>query len=115
MNMSYHFGDDGYFLRMHEERLEGPLLGRPPDKVKKHKAELRMDVQSINIFHYKHLKRFKEEMERDINGSFDLGHIKPSPLAFRMGLVNMNIRIECMCIKNTFLNKENKKDKHPTQ
>ena len=62
INMSYHFWDDGYFIWIHDERLEGRLPSRPPDKVKKHKVKLRMDVQSINIFHYKHLKRFKEEL-----------------------------------------------------
>jgi hypothetical protein len=52
--------------------------GRPPDRGFEHVTEIEEGSNHVITTPYRHLKRLKDEIEKDIKESLEMGHIRPS-------------------------------------
>jgi hypothetical protein len=93
----------------------GPIpLGRPPDKGFEHTIELEARAAPVITAPYRHPKRFKDEIEKEIKELLAMGHIKPSTSLFASSIVLVlkkdgTLR---MCIDYRALNKKTIKNRY---
>ena len=95
-------------LQKHKRNFEDLPHGRPPDRGIEHGIELEAGTLPIKIHPYKHLKRFKDEIEKAIKELLELGLIKPSsgPFTSSVVLVKKKDGTLNMCIDYRALNKK---------
>ena len=80
---------------------------RPPDRGFEHIIELEEGTQAVITTPYRHPKRYKDEIEKTIKESLELGYIRPnsSPFASSVVLVKKKDGTLRMCIDYRALNK----------
>jgi hypothetical protein len=103
------------FLGKHE-RVSKPLpIGRPHDRGFEHVIELEEGPKLVMTTPYKHLKRFKEEIEKEIKELLEMGHINPSssPFTSLVVLVKKKDGTMRMCIDYMELNNKTIKNRYP--
>ena len=77
--------------------------------------ELKSGTHPIKIHPYRHPKRFKDEIEKEIKELLDLSLVRPSssPFAYSMVLVKKKDGTLRMCIDYWALNKKTIKNQYP--
>jgi hypothetical protein len=88
--------------------------GVPPDRGFEHIIELEGGEKPVITMPYRHLKKYKDEIEKAIKELFDMGHIKPStiPFASSVVLVKKKDGTMRMCIDFSSLNKKTIKNRY---
>jgi hypothetical protein len=88
------------FIRKHERVFESLPAGRPPDRGFEHVIELEEGSKPMITTPYRHLNRFKDEIEKAIKEFLEMGHINPSssPFASSIVLVKKKDGTMRMCI-----------------
>lgn len=88
---------------------------RPPNRGFEHTIELEEGDKLVITTPYKHPKKFKDEIEKEIRKLLEMGHIKPSssPFASLVVLVKKKDGIMRMCIDYRELNKKMIKKIYP--
>ena len=74
-------------LHKHKRVFEDLPHGRPPDHGIEHMIELEAGTLIIKINPYKHPKRFKDEIKKEIKEILELGLIRPSSIPFSSSVV----------------------------
>jgi hypothetical protein len=89
--------------------------GEPLDRGFEHIIELEEGVKPIITTPYRHPKKYKDKIEKEINKLLDMGHIRPSSSAFAssMVLVKNKDGTMRMCIEYRALNKKTIKNRYP--
>jgi hypothetical protein len=103
------------FLDRHD-KVFGPIPpGVPPDRGFEHIIELEEGAKPVITTPYKHLKKYKDEIEKAIKELLDMGHIRPSssPFASSVVLVKKKDGTMRMCIDFWDLNKNTIKNRYP--
>jgi hypothetical protein len=98
------------------EPVFGPIPpGRPPDRGFEHMIELEAGATTVIIAPYRHPKKFKNEIEKEIKELLAMGHIRPSrsPFASSVVLVLKKDGTLRMCIDYRVLNKKTIKNRYP--
>ena len=90
-------------------------LGRPPNRGIEHIIKLEEGAKPIMITPYRHPKRLKDEMKKNIKELLDMCHIRPnkSPFTSSMVLVNKRDGTLRMCIDYRVLNRKKIKNRYP--
>jgi hypothetical protein len=90
-------------------------LGVPPDRGFDNIIELEIGAKPVITTPYRHLKKYKDEIEKSIKEILDMGHIRPSssPFASSIVLVEKKDGTMQMCIKFRALNKKTIKNRYP--
>jgi hypothetical protein len=94
----------------------GPIpLGRPPDRGFEHTIELEVVATLVITMPYRHTKRFKDEIEKEIKELLVMGHIRAnmSPFASSIIVVLKKDGTLRMCIDYRALNKKTIKNRYP--
>jgi len=60
---------------------------KPPDRGFEHVIELEEGAKPIITTPYRHLKRYKDEIEKSIKELLKMGHIRPSKSPFASSVV----------------------------
>jgi hypothetical protein len=69
-------------------KVFGPIPpGVPPDRGFEHIIELEVGEKPVITTPYKHLKKYKDEIEKEIKELLDMGHIRPSSSPFASSVV----------------------------
>jgi hypothetical protein len=114
-------GRQHYHLEIREllsqyEPVFGPIpSGRPPDNGFEHTTELEAGMTSMIIAPYRHPKRFKDEIEKEIKYLLEMVHIRPNTSLFASSVVlvlNKDGTLR-MCIDYRELNKKTIKNRYP--
>jgi hypothetical protein len=89
--------------------------GRPPDRGFEHTIELVAGATLVITAPYRHPKRFKDKIEKEIKELLAMGHIRPntSPFASSIVLVLKKDGTLRMCIDYRTLNKKAIKNRYP--
>jgi hypothetical protein len=89
--------------------------GRPPDRGFEHTIELEAGDTPVITVSYRHPKRFKDKIEKEIKEFLAMGHIRPitSPFASSVVLVLKKDDTLQMCIDYRSLNKKTIKNRYP--
>jgi hypothetical protein len=89
--------------------------GRLPDRGFEHTIELEAGATPVITAPYRHPKRFKDEIEKEIKELLAMGHIGPntSPFASSVVLVLKKDDTLRMCIDYRALNKKTIKNRYP--
>jgi hypothetical protein len=75
------------FIGNHETLFEPLIVGRPPDRGLEHVIDLEYGSKPVITTPYIHLKRLKDEIEKAIKESLEMGHIRPSSSPFASSIV----------------------------
>jgi hypothetical protein len=97
-------------------KLFGPIPQCvPPDRGFEHIIELEEGEKPVITTPYRHPKKYKDKIEKEIKEVLDMGHIRPSsiPFAFLVVLVKKKDGTMCMCIDFRALNKKTIKNRYP--
>jgi hypothetical protein len=103
-------------LMGHYEPVFGPIPpGRPPDRGFEHMIELEVGATLVITAPYRHPKKFKDEIEKEIKEFLTMGHIRPTRSTFASSVVLVlkkdgTLR---MCIDYKALNKKTIKNRYP--
>jgi hypothetical protein len=111
-----HYHVDIQVLLGKHDKVFGPLpVGRPPDRGFEHVIELEEGEKPMITTPYKHMKKFKDEIEKAIKELLEMGHIRPSssPFASLVVLVKKKDGTMRMCIDYRALNKKTIKNEVP--
>jgi hypothetical protein len=102
-------------LGRHQQVFEAIPPGRPPGKGFEHTIELEEGDKPMITPHYRHPRRFKDEIEKAIKELLAMGHIRPSnsPFASSVVLVLKKDGTMRMCIDYRALNKKTIKNRYP--
>jgi hypothetical protein len=98
------------------EPIFGPIPpGRPPDRGFEHTIELEAGATPVITAPYRHPKKFKDKIEKEIKELLAMGHIRPnmSPFASSVVLVLKKDGTLRMCIDYRALNKKTIKNMYP--
>jgi hypothetical protein len=72
-------------------KVFGPIPpGMPPDRGFEHIIELEEGENPVITTPYRHLKKYKDEIEKAIKELLDMGHIRPSSSPFSSLVVLVN-------------------------
>jgi hypothetical protein len=115
-NQQYHV--DIQTLLSKHDRVFGEIPpGRPPDRGFEHTIELEEGAKPVITTPYRHPKKFKDEIEKEIKELLEMGHIRPSssPFASSVVLVKKKDGTMRMCIDYRALNKKTIKTGTPFQ
>lgn len=82
--------------------------GLPPLRGFEHTVELEEGAKPVIVTSYRHLKAYKDEIEKAIKELLDMGFIKPSysPFASSIVLVKKKDGTIIMCVGYRLLNKK---------
>ena len=99
----------------HQQVFEAIPLGRPPNRGFEHTIELEEGAKPMITPPYRHPRRFKDEIEKEIKELLAMGHIRPSsnPFASSVVLVLKKDGTMRMCIDYRALNKKTIKKRYP--
>jgi hypothetical protein len=114
-------GNIHYTPEIHEiiekhSKVFGPIPpGVPPDRGFEHIIELEEGAKPVITTPYRHPKKYKDEIEKEIKELLDMGHIRPSsiPFASSVVLVKKKDGTMRMCIDFRALNKKTIKNRYP--
>jgi len=98
------------------DRVFGQIpLGRLPNRGFEHTIELEEGAKLVIATPYRHLKKFKDKIEKAIKELLEMGHIKPNsnPFASSVVLVKKKDGTVKMCIDYRDLNKKTIKNMYP--
>eukprot|EP00253_Pinus_taeda_P016285 PITA_16285 len=89
--------------------------GQPPDRGFEHTIELEQGIQAVITTPYRHPKAYRDEIERAIQESLALGHIRPGTSLFSSSVVLVKKKDGTlrMCINYRALNKKTLKNRYP--
>jgi hypothetical protein len=95
-------------LGKHERVFEPLPVGRPLDRGFNHVIEIEEGSNPMITTPYRHLKRFKDKIDKAIKELLEVGHIRPSssPLTSSIVLVKKKDGIMRMCLDYKELNKK---------
>ena len=104
-----------YLLSRHDKVFGQIPPGRPPDRGFEHIIKLEEGAKPMITTPYRHPKKFKDEIEKEIKEFLDMGHIRPSssPFASSVVLVKKKDGTMRMCIDYWALNKKTRKNRYP--
>jgi hypothetical protein len=99
----------------HNKVFEPIPPGAPPDRGFEHIIELEEGAKPVITTSYRHPKKYKDEIEKEIKELLDMGHIRPSssPFASSVVLVKKKDGTMRMCIDYRALNKKTIKNRYP--
>jgi hypothetical protein len=99
----------------HSKVFEPIPPGAPPDRGFEHIIELEEGAKPVITTPYRHLKKYKDEIEKAIKELLDMGHFRPSssPFASSVVLVKKNDGTMHMCIDFRELDKKTSKNRYP--
>jgi hypothetical protein len=102
----YHVDMQAWFGK-HERVFEPFPAGRSPDRGFGHVIDLEEGLKPLIATPYRHMKRFKDEIEKVIMELLAMGHIRPSssPFASSIVLVKKKDDTMIMCIDYIEVNK----------
>jgi hypothetical protein len=102
-------------LGLHQQIFEAIPPGRPPDKGFEHTIELEERAKPMITPPYRHPRRFKDEIEKEIKELLAMGHIRTSnnPFASSIVLVLNKDGTMRMCIDYRALNKKTITNRYP--
>jgi hypothetical protein len=109
-----------YTLKIQEiidkyNKVFGPIPpGVPPDRGFEHIIELEAREKPVITTPYRHLKKYKDEIEKEIKELLDMGHIRPSSIPFASSVVLFKKKDGTMrmCIDFRVLNKKTIKNRY---
>jgi hypothetical protein len=111
-----HYSQDIQRILGKHEKVFGKIPpGKPPDRGFEHTIDLEEGDKMFITTPYRHPKRFKDEIKKEIKELLDTGHIRPSssPFASSVVLVKKKYGVMRMCIDYRALNKKTVKNKYP--
>jgi hypothetical protein len=83
----HHHVDIQALLSKHDRVFGQIPPGRPPDRGFEHTIELEEGAKPVITTPYRHPKKFKDEIEKDIKELLEMGHIRPSSSPFASSVV----------------------------
>lgn len=102
-------------LRKHKKVFDNIPPSLPPKRGFEHSIELEQGTKPVVTTPYRHLHKYKEEIEKTIKELLEMGHIQPScsPFASSVVLSKKNDGMMRMCINYRALNKKTIKNRYP--
>ena len=102
-------------LHKYEKNFRDLPHCKPPDRGVDHNIVLEEGTSHIKISPYRHLKKFRDDIEKDIQELLELGLIIPSssPYASSVVLLKKKDGTLRMCIEFRYLNKKTIKNIYP--